>query len=119
MALKDLQSSSLLEQLAELEHEQWVYWSKMLAREGILPKDRVKRWKETCWKPYNELTEEQKERDRKHAKKVLVIFLKWNWGRIHKLRGFCEFIEKYCHDYGGTVTCSKEYEEKKRELLKE
>ena len=73
-------SEGLLEKLAELEHEQWIKWSQSIASEiqtlfdmehfsGSLPA----RWKK-CWVPYSELTEEQKEHDRKWARKVLKVF---------------------------------------------
>ena len=80
----------LLERLAELAHEQWVEWSKSIAesiqrlidlnRTGGLNIDavrlltnelgRLERW-EKLWIPYNELSEEMKEEDRKYARKVL------------------------------------------------
>ncbi len=75
-----------LEELAEIEHKQWIEWSKFIAEElkeieGHLVYERTKdalkqlndiqkRWAKS-WKPYSELTEETKESDRKYAKKVL------------------------------------------------
>ena len=41
----------LLEQLAELEHEQWLGWSKDIADKEELSEERVDRWKKDCWKP--------------------------------------------------------------------
>ena len=59
----------LLERLAELEHEQWVAWSRAVAAE--VSAARRRRWQE-CWVPYAELPEEVKELDREWARKVLA-----------------------------------------------
>jgi hypothetical protein len=63
-------SEDLLERLAELEHEQWVAWSRAVAAEVEV--DRRRRW-EACWVPYAELPEEVKEQDRVWARKVLAL----------------------------------------------
>jgi hypothetical protein len=57
------------EELASLEHDQWIEWSKTIAHQEILSQDRVERWK-SCWVPYADLSEEMKEHDRKWARKV-------------------------------------------------
>ena len=59
----------LLERLAELEHFQWMEWSKSVAAE--VGAERRERW-EAYWVPYAELPEELKEQDRKWARKVLA-----------------------------------------------
>lgn len=64
----------LLERLAELEHEQWVHWSKALAMQENLSPERVERWKR-YWVPYSDLPEDVKESDRKWARKVLDIVM--------------------------------------------
>ena len=64
--------SDLIEKLAELEHEQWIYWSKNIAETEQIASNRLERWK-NLWCPYSELTEEQKEQDREWARKVLQI----------------------------------------------
>lgn len=61
---------SLLERLAELEHEQWVAWSQSVAAE-VAP-ERRQRWAR-YWVPYRELPEDVKEQDRIWARKVLAI----------------------------------------------
>lgn len=61
-------SSKLLEELAEIEHEQWMGWSKSVASE--VSEERQKRWKK-LWVPYDKLSEEMKEEDRIFARKVL------------------------------------------------
>lgn len=56
------------EELARLEHEQWVAWSKAVAEEVSL--ERLTRW-EKLWVAYDGLTEEQKDQDRKWADRSL------------------------------------------------
>lgn len=60
------------EALAELEHEQWIAWSKDIAETEQITEARLERWKE-LWCPYSELTEAQKDQDREWADKVLAI----------------------------------------------
>lgn len=60
----------LVEKLAELEHEQWMEWSKSVA--GEVSDSRISRW-ELYWVPYDELSEAVKEQDRIWARKVLKI----------------------------------------------
>lgn len=68
----------LLEKLAELEHQQWMGWSKTIAAtqlsEGVWMHNNptLLRWRQ-MWVPYNQLPEKVKEADRKWAKKVLAI----------------------------------------------
>lgn len=58
-----------IEELAALEHDQWIEWSKSLvANEPLLKDDRVRRW-QALWIPYSELSEESKEQDRVWARK--------------------------------------------------
>lgn len=74
-AAMEMRRTELLEALAELEHEQWLKWSMELADLEDLSAPRKKRWLE-CWKPYSELTEEQKYFDRIWAEQVLWIVKK-------------------------------------------
>ena len=67
--------NDLLEKLASLEHDQWVEWTKDLAEKETISQDRKNRWKK-LWIPYEELSEEKKEEDRKYARKVLKILPK-------------------------------------------
>ena len=60
------------EKLAELEHQQWVEWSKDIADKEELSKERLDRWK-GLWCDYKDLTEEKKDQDREWADKVLKI----------------------------------------------
>jgi hypothetical protein len=61
--------AQLLERLAELEHEQWVAWSRSVA--GEVAPERRERW-EAMWVPYSQLPEAVKELDRVWARKVLA-----------------------------------------------
>jgi hypothetical protein len=64
--------TQLIEALAELEHTQWVAWSKDIAEKEKLSRERLRRWK-GLWIPYSELSEEMKEEDRKWARKAIKI----------------------------------------------
>jgi hypothetical protein len=59
-----------VERLAAIEHDQWIEWSKTIAREGLTP-ERIARW-ERYWVPYADLDEATKEHDRKWARLVLA-----------------------------------------------
>jgi hypothetical protein len=65
-------SPLLVEALADLEHEQWMYWSKALAQEVVVPQHKLDRWT-PLWIPYRDLPEASKEQDRVWARKVLVV----------------------------------------------
>ena len=59
-----------IEHLAAVEHDQWMGWSRDLAKKETLSPERLARW-ETLWVPYADLSEEQKEQDRVYARRVL------------------------------------------------
>ncbi len=69
--LKVSSNNELLEKLSDIEHQQWMEWSKSVAPE--VSEERRKRW-EKLWIPYADLSEEMKEEDRKYARKVLEAF---------------------------------------------
>ena len=83
------QEAALIEKLAKLEHEQWMMWSKTLAKEiaeylNWLPEDmrvelsaRLTRWN-SMWVPYDALTEKAKEQDRVWARKVRGLLAEFN-----------------------------------------
>jgi hypothetical protein len=64
---------AIIEELAKLEHEQWIYWSKGLIPQEPISTTRVNRWKTLWTLPYGLLSEETKEDDRKWARKALKI----------------------------------------------
>ena len=63
---------NILESVAALEHEQWMAWSKSVAATETISADRLERWKK-LWIPYEGLSEEMKEHDRKWARKAMKI----------------------------------------------
>lgn len=60
---------ALRETLAMLEHQQWAYWARAVMSEVSL--ERQERWKKYLV-PYQELSEDVKDFDRKWADKVLT-----------------------------------------------
>jgi len=71
--MNEQNEKKLIEQVAEVQHEAWMHWSKTIAEtELLISIDRVERWKK-LWVPYTQLSEEDKEHDRKWARKVLEI----------------------------------------------
>lgn len=83
-----LGEKTMREKLSDLEHEQWMKWSKELAgvledlRDCVVQRrpgkavqiinNKIRRWEEK-WKPYCELSEFDKDLDREWADKVIKI----------------------------------------------
>ncbi len=73
--------SDLLEKLANYEHNRWSRWQKYLHSCSIknsdgsitIPKDKVDRWERQLNTNYDELSEEEKESDRKEAIRIIAI----------------------------------------------
>ena len=61
--------SDLLENLAELEHQQWAHWTEYMINH--MTQENIAKWINQINTPYSELTEQEKESDRKWARKVL------------------------------------------------
>jgi hypothetical protein len=68
----DGEKAILLEELADLEHQQWMHWSQYIAENYDIPDELREKWQEN-WEPYSKLSEEMKEKDRKWARKALKI----------------------------------------------
>lgn len=78
---KELYSPELLEQLADLEHQQWAHWTQYLLGRLTLRPNYVKvdkktqkdfkRWAKQIITPYRNLSKKEKESDREWARKVL------------------------------------------------
>ena len=70
----------IVERLAELEHEQWVEWSKSIASKLVELRDAASLplVKNSFWVHYVKLNEKTKERDRVWVRKVLQIFKELN-----------------------------------------
>ena len=63
------------EKLADLEHQQWMSWTKYLNANHKIPIELLKKW-EKNWKPYSELDEKTKDSDRIWADKIIKELLK-------------------------------------------
>ena len=70
------QTEQHLEQIAKVIHEElWQPWAKILVeQEPLLSEKRVNRWKNECFVPYEQLSEEMKEKDRNMARKILNVW---------------------------------------------
>ena len=60
----------LIEKLSDLEHRQWRSWTEHLIENEDIPEELEEKWKKNHV-PYEELSEEEKEKDRKWARKVM------------------------------------------------
>lgn len=65
---------TLLELLADLEHQQWTHWTRYML-DNLTPKN-IERWRRQIAAPYDTLTEKEKESDREWARKVMGL-VKW------------------------------------------
>ena len=61
----------LLEKLAALEHKQWAHWTTYMLNN--LTDENINRWTRQIETPYEKLSDNEKEKDRVWAKKVLEI----------------------------------------------
>jgi len=75
MIAREEEIKGKIEELAELEHEQWMYWAINISETENIKPERMERWKRLC-RPYSELNEEQKEQDRVWARKTLSLLTK-------------------------------------------
>ena len=66
--------SDIIEKLAELEHEQWIYWAKNIMDRENMSDETINRWYKSMV-PYSELSEDTKEHDRVWARKAYQIFM--------------------------------------------
>lgn len=64
----------LLEKLADIEHQQWIHWSRGIAYGNEkITQERLDRWNQ-LWKiPYSALPEDLKQHDRVWARKMLEV----------------------------------------------
>lgn len=76
-----LKLQSLIDKLADVEHERWSHWQRYLhskcerARDGslVIPAHLVDRWELQMNTPYAALSEEEKESDREQVRRYLPI----------------------------------------------
>lgn len=67
-----IRSKPLRELFAELEHEQWLEWSRELAASEDVSEERLARWRPR-WVDYWELSEADKDLDRAYADRILAV----------------------------------------------
>lgn len=72
MIKKDWIKKDFIEELSDLEHEQWMSWTKYLNANHKIPIELLKKW-EKNWKPYSKLDEKIKDSDRIWARKVVKL----------------------------------------------
>ena len=73
--------NSMLDKLADIEHERWSHWQSYLhfcckpQPDGslVLPADLVKKWTEQINTRYEDLSEAEKESDRAQVRKYLPL----------------------------------------------
>jgi len=65
----------LLNEMAELEHEQWAHWIKYMLNN--LTSENITRWKRQIEIPYGDLSEKEKNSDREWAIKSINIAKKY------------------------------------------
>ncbi|MEK6879870.1 MAG: hypothetical protein AABY22_09700 [Nanoarchaeota archaeon] len=64
-------NDEIVEELAELEHQQWSHWTDhLLSNQNV---ENVARWMMQIETPYKDLSEKEKESDREWAKKAYRI----------------------------------------------
>lgn len=71
----EITDEEIIEELAQLEHHQWMMWANNIVATESISEKRKERWA-TCMIPYAELSEEMKEHDRVWARQALVILRK-------------------------------------------
>jgi len=74
-AKKKNSKKELIEELSDLEHEQWISMTKYLLNNNT--KDNHKRWEKQIKTDYKDLTEKEKDSDREWAEKVIKILKKY------------------------------------------
>lgn len=60
-----------IEELAELEHEQWAHWTRYML--DNLTDENISRWREQIETPYSQLTDKEKDSDRDWARRAAKI----------------------------------------------
>jgi hypothetical protein len=65
---------ALIEILAAMMHDAWVYWSQNLVKDESVSQERLSRWR-TLWVPYQDLPEKHKEADRIWARQLAQLMV--------------------------------------------
>lgn len=72
---KDGKGYDLIERLSDLEHMQWIHWTRYFLENDTI--ENKLRWNKQALKIYSQLSEEDKEKDRKFARLVIKEFRKF------------------------------------------
>lgn len=81
------QADGFREEVADLCHRQWAGWMEYLFSNGeftisggwIMPSWAVDRWRRQVEAPYADLSDEEKDSDRKEADKFISLFAEWKY----------------------------------------
>lgn len=73
---QERRKTELLDDLAKIEHEQWKSWAYALMDTETLSKSRTERWLKNHGKQWDEFSEEDKNKDREWAERVLWVLKK-------------------------------------------
>lgn len=103
-----------VEKGASLEHERWAKWQKYLHSKleyteklgkayYLLPADLFERWEGQIHRPYSELSEEEKESDRKEARTYLPLLKQFQLNLLETIREEIEKLIKNNSDYNKGV----------------
>ena len=100
----------LREKFAELEHKQWSHWTKYLLLKRHDDKDR-ERWLVQMNTEYNDLSEKEKNSDRKWADKVIKLIKKEDVDLAEFLSNRLEYSPELIRDL------IKEFREKRKKIV--
>ena len=92
----------LREKIAELEHEQWSHWFKYMRDNGTM--ENIARWCVQAETDYQDLSEKEKDSDRKWADIVLTLIKEAGWKspeEVDNIKGLIEQLRDNSEeDYG-------------------
>ena len=103
-----------VEKGADIEHDRWARWQKYMFSKGVvgpdgefhLPEELVDRWFRQIDTPYSELSESEKESDRKETRNYLSLIRQAisqaeQRGAAEERRRISEDVEKIKENYNG------------------
>jgi len=90
-----------IEKGADLEHERWAKWQAYLFSKSewtkngyLIPKELCKRWQRQIDTPYEKLSEQEKESDRKEVRKYIPLLEEVLSQQKQELAEKIEFFER-------------------------
>lgn len=101
----------LRDRIAELEHKQWAHWTKYML--DNLNDENINRWRDQIETPYSELSEKEKDADRKWADITLNLKVKVECPdrKMLTYKDGCICDSKPCHGTGYITKTLGEVEE--------